>query len=54
MTAEGHKVVSLHGQMTSEERDDVMTRYRKGEFKVDSISRGFYAGADQVYRYSVR
>jgi len=34
MTAEGHKVVSLHGQMTSEERDDVMTRYRKGEFKV--------------------
>lgn len=34
MTAEGHKIVSLHGQQSVEERDDVMTRYRKGEFKV--------------------
>lgn len=34
MTAEGHKIVSLHGQQTVEERDDVMTRFRKGEFKV--------------------
>lgn len=34
MTAEGHKIVSLHGQQSVEERDDVMTRFRKGEFKV--------------------
>ena len=36
MTAEGHKIVSLHGQQSVEERDDVMSRFRKGEFKVSA------------------
>ena len=34
MTAEGHKIVSLHGQQTVEERDDIMGKFRRGEFKV--------------------
>ena len=34
MTAEGHKIISLHGAQTVEERDDIMGKFRKGEFKV--------------------
>ncbi|KAF7724319.1 RNA helicase required for poly(A+) mRNA export [Apophysomyces ossiformis] len=34
MTEQGHAVVSLHGGMTSEERDKLMDDFRRGEFKV--------------------
>lgn len=34
MTAQGHRVVSLHGKMLPEERDKVMDDFRRGEFKV--------------------
>lgn len=34
MKAQGHSVVSLHGKMTPEERDQVMDDFRRGNFKV--------------------
>ena len=34
MTAEGHKVVSLHGQQEPEERDRVMNDFKTGKSKV--------------------
>jgi ATP-dependent RNA helicase DDX19/DBP5 len=34
MSAEGHKVVSLHGQQTPEERDRVMDDFKNGKSKV--------------------
>lgn len=34
MTAEGHKVVSLHGKLETAERDEVMTSFRDGKTKV--------------------
>jgi len=34
MTAEGHKVVSLHGKLETQERDAVMESFRQGKTKV--------------------
>jgi len=34
MTAEGHKVVSLHGKLETSERDAVMESFRQGKTKV--------------------
>lgn len=34
MTAEGHKVVSLHGKLETAERDGVMESFRDGKTKV--------------------
>lgn len=34
MTSGGHKVISLHGQLDTTKRDEVMDMYRKGEAKV--------------------
>ena len=51
MTAEGHKIVSLHGQLSTEERDDVMTRYRKGEFKVSLVAKPILNAAEEMSRY---
>ncbi|KAI9360271.1 P-loop containing nucleoside triphosphate hydrolase protein [Pilaira anomala] len=34
MKAQGHSVISLHGKMTPEERDQVMDDFRRGNFKV--------------------
>lgn len=44
MTAEGHKVISLHGNVEPAGRDAIMTSFREGKTKVlvatDVISRG--------------
>jgi ATP-dependent RNA helicase DDX19/DBP5 len=34
MSEQGHAVQSLHGGMTSQERDNIMDDFRRGEFKV--------------------
>lgn len=34
MTAMGHAVVALHGKLEPAERDDIMKRFRNGDFKV--------------------
>lgn len=34
MTAEGHKIISLHGALDTGARDEVMTKFRTGEYKV--------------------
>jgi ATP-dependent RNA helicase DDX19/DBP5 len=34
MTAEGHKVVSLHGAKDAEERDSIIDQFREGREKV--------------------
>lgn len=44
MSAQGHAVLSLHGMMSPEERDQVMDHFRRGESKVlittNVVSRG--------------
>ena len=44
MTEQGHAVLSLHGMMSPEERDEVMDHFRRGESKVlvttNVLSRG--------------
>ena len=38
MTAEGHKVASLHGAKDAGERDAIIDRFREGRDKVGALS----------------
>lgn len=61
MTAEGHKVASLHGAKDATERDSIIDAFRQGKDKVHKIPglivpylTHLYAGPDHNQRHSPR